>query len=190
MLGSRCLAVLLPFILLSLVLAKTGRATTLAHMSIEQMAAGAQAIARLRCVGNSTRWEGGEIWTVTTFEVQDVWKGTLPARIAVHLLGGRHGPLTSHVAGIPRFVANEEVVLFLEPTRDGDFSVTSWAQGTFRIQRDPGTGGENVTQDTAGYLRFGAATGRFTGEGIRGVPLDELRRRVLAATQDMTRSKR
>ena len=140
---------------------------------------------RRRCVNNSTSWDAGEIWTFTSFEVQEVWRGYVPARITVRLLGGRVGNLTSSVSGIPHFRPGEEVVLFLEPILKpggrGDFSVVSWEQGSFRIHRDASSGQESVTQDTASFATFDPATRQFEMSGIRRLPIDTFRARVDAA---------
>ncbi len=166
---------------LLLAIGGTAEATTLARMSVEQMSQVAQVIVRARCVENTTLWDAGEIWTLTSFEVEDVWRGSPPARITVRLLGGRVGNLTSNVSGVPRFRPGEEVVLFLERTRRGDFSVVSWEQGTFRISREIASGRNNVTQDTASFATFDPATRRFEARGIRNTPLEAFRARVEAA---------
>jgi hypothetical protein len=155
--------------------------TTLLRLSLAQMASTAQAIVRARCVGNTTGWDAGEIWTFSSFEAEEVWRGAVPVQFTVRLLGGRAGSLTSKVSGVPRFHAGEDVVLFLEPTQRGDFSVVSWSQGTFRIRRDLAMGSENVTQDTATFSTFDPASRRFEAAGIRSVPLEDFRARVYAA---------
>jgi hypothetical protein len=157
------------------------KATTLARMSLAKMSQTAQVIMRGRCLENSTSWDAGEIWTFTSFEVREVWRGSAPARITVRLLGGRVGNLTSSVSGVPRFHPGEEVVLFLERTRRGDFSVVSWEQGSFRIHRDIFSGQESVTQDTASFATFDPATHQFEMSGIRKLPIDAFRARVDAA---------
>ncbi len=90
--------------------------TTLMRMSLAQITQAAQVIVRARCIGNSTRWDAGEIWTFTSFDVEETWSGSAPAQISVRLLGGSVGNLTSTVSGVPRFSPGEEVVLFLEST--------------------------------------------------------------------------
>jgi hypothetical protein len=160
------------------------RGTTLMHMSVAKMTGAADLIARARCIGNATGWDEGEIWTFTAFETEEVWKGAAAARITVRLLGGRAGNLTSSVAGVPRFQAGEEVVLFLEATGRGDYSIVSWVQGTFRIRLDPRTGRESAVQDTADFATFDPATRRFEANGIRNVPLDALRAQVDAARRE------
>jgi len=74
-------------------------------------------------------------------------------------------------------------VLFLTPTTRGDFSVVSWVQGTFRIHRDPRSGAETATQDSASFDTFDPSTKKFTPSGIRDIPLDELRAQVAAASR-------
>jgi len=129
--------------LLAMCTAATG--TTLARLSVAQMTHAAKRIVRARCLANSTAWDTGEIWTFTTFEVEENWKGAPhDKQIAVRLLGGTVGGLTSSVSGVPRFVNGEEAILFLEPTTRGDFSIVSWMQGTFRVRRDGVSGRESV----------------------------------------------
>jgi len=156
-------------------------ATSLEKMSMERMAGAAQMIVRARCVANATQWDAGEIWTFTTFEVSESWKGAASQRVTVRLLGGTVGGLTSHVSGVPRFRVGEEVILFLEPTRRADFTVVSWQQGTFRIGRDQRSGVEIVTQDTAAFETFDPVTRQFRTAGIRNLLLDDFRARVMAA---------
>jgi len=157
-------------------------ATTLARMSVAQMTHAARRIVRARCLANSTAWDAGEIWTFTTFEVEENWKGApRDKQIAVRLLGGTVGGLTSSVSGVPRFVEGEEAILFLEPTTRGDFSIVSWMQGTFRVRRDGVSGRESVTQDTAGFSTFDPSTRRFESSGIHGISLIALRASVAAA---------
>jgi len=164
------------------------QATTLARMSLAKMTQAASVVIRARCVGNSAGWDAGEIWTLSAFDVENVWKGASPERITVRLLGGRAGNLTSSVSGVPRFRPGEEVVLFLEPTARGDYSVVSWEQGTFRIARNA-AGAESVTQDTAAFATFDPATQRYEATGIRGVPIETLRARVADALSNSARRK-
>jgi hypothetical protein len=168
----------------SLILCAGAAATTFAWMSVAKMTHAASVIVRARCVANTTRWDAGEIWTFTSFEIEDVWKGAAPPRIQVRLLGGRSGNLTSQVSGIPRFQAGEEVILFLEMTPRGDYSVVSWMQGTFRILRDRRAREERVTQDTAAFPTFDPVTHRFEAGGARNMPLSFFRTQVEAALRD------
>ncbi len=168
-------------ILVFLLSASAGRATTLLRMSLEELAAAADAVARVRCLGSESRWEAGQIWTFTQFEVVETLNGVTPREITVRLPGGRVGHLTATVDGVPRFGANEEVILFLEGTPAGDFSVISWLQGTFRLRRDARTGEERVTQDSSGLAVFDPVERRFRAGGIRNLPLEAFKQRLASA---------
>lgn len=169
---------------LTISLTSIGQGSTLERMPLAKMARTAQAIVRAKCVANSARWEGGEIWTVTDFESEENWKGFPPSRLSVRLLGGSVGDITSTVSGVPRFRVGEDAVLFLELTKFGDYSVESWMQGTFRVSRDARTGGAIVTQDTAGFPAFDPLSKRFEASGFRGVPLEAFRKQVSEALVD------
>src|ERR1700677_4949641 len=164
-----------------LLLCNAAAPTTLAHMSVAKLTQASRLIVRARCVDNIAAWDAAEIWTFSTFEPSEIWKGSSPQRVSVRLLGGRVGNLTSNVSGVPRFKAGEEVVLFLTPTTLGDFSVVSWVQGTFRIHHDQRTGEDMVAQDSASFETFDPLTRKFAASGIRDLSLQELRSQVAAA---------
>jgi len=158
-------------------------ATTLKRMSLPDLSRAAHTIVRARCVANSTRWDTGEIWTFTTFDVEEIWKRSAPAQITVRLLGGKSGNFTSTVSGVPRFAPGEELVLFLERTTAQDFSIVSWVQRTFRIGRDRTTDEEIVTQDTAASAVFDPASQRYEATGVRKMPVGAFHSLVVAPAQ-------
>jgi len=168
-------------ILASLPFAAAIHATTLARLSLDQLATAADAVARVRCVSAVSEWGNGSIWTVTTFDVVETMKGNLPAQVTVRLPGGRVGHLTAMVDGTPKFTPGGSVILFLERSQVGGFSVAGWVEGTFRIARDPRTGRETVTQDSSAFEVFDPATRSFLTEGVRQMPVEEFRARVAQA---------
>jgi hypothetical protein len=99
------------------------RATTLARLSVEQLAAGSDAVARVRFASSESRWEDGSIWTVTTFHVVETLKGQLLPKIDVRLPGGHVGHLTASVEGTPKFNSGGEAILFLQGSSAGGFTV-------------------------------------------------------------------
>lgn len=159
-------------------------ATTLARLSLDQLATAADAVARVRCVSAVSEWRDGSIWTVTTFDVVETMKGNLPAQVTVRMPGGRVGHLTANVDGTPKFTPGGSAIVFLQRSQPGGFSVAGWVEGTFRLARDPHTGRETVTQDSSAFAVFDPATRSFTTEGIRQMPVQEFRARV---TQAITR---
>jgi hypothetical protein len=159
------------------------RATTLKRMSVPDLSRAAHVVVRARSVTSSTRWDAGEIWTFTTFDVEETWKGFAPAQITVRLLGGSAGNFTSTVSGVPRFAPGEELILFLERTPAQDFSIVSWMQGTFRIAHNRTTGEEIITQDTAAFPVFDPASHNFETTAIRKMPLSAFRTLVIASAE-------
>jgi hypothetical protein len=156
-------------------------ATTFLKMSIAEMAHQAPLIVRARCLASSVTWQSGEIWTLTNFDIVEVWRGSASGSLTVRLLGGTTGNLTSTVSGVPRFQPGENVILFLEPTARGDYSVVSWEQGTFRIRRVRATKEESAEQDSSSFATFDPVTRRFESNGVRNLPLEILRKQIDAA---------
>jgi len=152
-------------------LAVVANATTLARLRFEELARQATAVARVRCVGAESKWQDGEIWTETQFEVEDQSKGALPGLITVRMLGGVVGPVRSHVEGVPAFRAGEEAYLFLWARGGEPYRVLGWTQGTFRIARDAHTGAETVAQDSAVAPLFDPRARQFRHGAIRNLPL-------------------
>jgi len=77
-------------------------ATTFARLRFEDLAQQSTAVARLRCLGSEFRWERGELWTETRFEVLERNKGLLSGIVTVRTIGGTFGHLHSLVDGAPR----------------------------------------------------------------------------------------
>ena len=172
---------LLLLTMLSLLSLPAVRATTLVRLSLDQLAAGSDAIARINFASAESRWENGSIWTISTVRVVEIMKGDLPGEISLRLPGGRVGHLTSTVEGTPKFNPGDDAVVFLKRTPAGGFTVAGWVQGTFRISRDARSGNLSVTQDSASVAVFDAATRTFRTEGIQRMPLQEFRARITAA---------
>lgn len=152
--------------------AAVANSTTLAHMSFDELAQKSSAVARLRCQSSKSYWDGGELWTDTSFEVVERNKGLLGASVTVRMLGGRADGFTSRVDGVPAFRAGEEVYLFLWGKPGESYRVLGWSQGTFRIIRDARTGAEKITQESSS-ANFDERTRQFRadvqGGGIRGM---------------------
>jgi len=167
--------------LLPLVPLASVRATTLVRLSLDQLAAGSDAVARVNFSTAESRWENGTIWTITTAKVMETMKGNLPGEISVRLPGGRVGHLTATVEGTPRFHPGDDAIVFLQRSPAGGFTVAGWVEGTFRISRDPRTGNQTVTQDSSAFAVFDPATRKFSTEGVHRMPMDEFRGRLATA---------
>jgi hypothetical protein len=167
-------------------LAVVASATTLARIRFEDLAKQATAVARRRCLGAESKWENGEIWTDTLFEVVEQDKGPLPALVTIRTLGGSVGNLHSRIEGVPTFRGGEEAYMFLWG-RDGEpYRVLGWSQGTFRIARDARTGVETVTQDSAASPVFDPRTREFRRGGIRNLPVAIFQLKLRKALEEKT----
>jgi len=160
------------------------KATTLVRVRFQDLAQRSTAVARMRCVGSQSRWDKGELWTDTHFEVIEVNKGLLQHMVTVRTLGGHDGHLRSHVEGVPAFTLGEEVYLFLWAQPSEPYRVLGWSQGTFRISRNGPTGTENVTQDSAAASLFDPATRQFRRGGIRNLPVAVFQLRLRKALEE------
>jgi hypothetical protein len=159
-------------------LAIAASATTLSRLKLEDLVQESTAVARLRCLGTTSQWEQGEIWTETRFEVVQREKGALPGVVTVRLLGGNVGHLHSRVQEVPTFHAGEEVYLFLWGHEGEPYQVLGWSQGTFRIKRNPQSGLEIVTQDSASSAVFDPHARTFRRGGIRNLPVAIFREKL------------
>lgn len=160
--------------------AVVANSTTLARMSFDELAQKSTAVARLRCIGSESHWDGGELWTETRFEVVERNKGLLGASVTVRMLGGRADGFTSLVDGVPAFRAGEEVYLFLWGKPWESYRVLGWGQGTFRIIRDARTGIEKITQESSTAI-FDQGTRQFRADGIRGMALPAFQEKLRQA---------
>ncbi len=167
-------------------LAVAANATTLSRLRFEELVNQATAVARLRCVGVESRWENGEIWTETRFEIVELNKGQLAGVVSVRMLGGSVGNLHSRIDGVPEFRPHEEAYVFLWGREGEPLRVLGWTQGTFRITRDARTGAELVTQDSAAAPLFDPRTRQFRHGGIRNLPVAIFQLKLRKALQKET----
>jgi hypothetical protein len=159
-------------------LAVAASATTLSRLKLEDLVQESTAVARMRCLGAISQWDKGEIWTETRFEVLQTEKGALPGIITIRLLGGHVGNVHSHVDEVPVFRTGEEVYLFLWAHEGEPYQVLGWSQGTFRIARNPQSGLEMVTQDSASAAIFDPQARAFRRGGIRNLPVAIFREKL------------
>ena len=169
---------LLLFLAGLLLIGIAANATMFLRLDFSQLTRTATAIARLRCLSAESFVENGQIWTDTRFAVMETVKGNLSLIVTVRAPGGSAAGMTAHVDGVPRFRAGEEVFLFLVAAPGELWRVLGWAQGTLRLARDPRSGRERLTQDSAALPVYDPARKEFRAEGLRNVTVDEFRARV------------
>jgi hypothetical protein len=152
-------------------LASLAAATTMRPISVEQLAQRSQLIVEARALTSYARWNPQHtlIFTYTEFQPLRTLKGAPAAPLVVKQLGGSAGGYTQHVAGVRRWQAGEEAVLFLRPSlaADGSMTVVGFSQGDFRIQRlaaGPARVSNGVPEVSS--LRPGSTAQFFTGSSM------------------------
>ena len=114
------------------------KATTVKRLSLEQMVRGSHGIMLGRCVSQETYWNKSRtrIYTATRFAVTEDLKGGSGKSATVVTVGGTIDGMTLAVSGTPSFRDNEEVLLFLEAGKSGNWILMGLSQGLFRITDD------------------------------------------------------
>jgi hypothetical protein len=157
----------------------TIEATTIVHMTLEEMADASPSIVHGRVVSAQSRWNEDRtmILTDVVVRVESSLKGGEPGSITLTQLGGRVGALRVDVPGAVPFKAGEEAVLFLAPDDRGRMMVNGLSQGRFDVVETPagkklirGLTPERVNSlRAAGALPAGMAA---AAEASGDVPLD------------------
>lgn len=115
--------------------ATDAKATTVQRFTLEQLVATAEHIFVGRCHSTSTQNNDELLYTRYVFTVEEMLKGGTAEQVTFSLQGGKSGRSTYHLVGMPTFVPNEDVVLFLTgPDALGNPWPVGLAQGKFRIE--------------------------------------------------------
>jgi hypothetical protein len=156
-------------------------ATTVVPMSVEQLATSSTEIVRARAITSQSSWdaEHSHIYTFTSFESLENLKGAGSSQVVVRQMGGRVGNIEQRVAGVRRWQAGDESVLFLRPSEVGGgvMAVVGLFQGNFAVKRnmlsEPVV--MNGVPDAMQYDPASHASSHFRSAQIT---LSELRQRV------------
>ncbi len=128
---------------LALATAPTATATTLAPLTIEQIADASTWVIR----GTVTEvWtdldERGKVWTHARVRVAQSYKGQdAPSEVVIDQMGGTFGAVTTHVPGSAGFSVDEDLFAFVyQSPRTGRTVLVSKYLGKYTVRRDPETG--------------------------------------------------
>ena len=125
---------------------------------------------------------GLSVFTEIVFRVEEPFKGNqrTAATFRIRLIGGNMGPFTLAIPGMPRFVPNSEVFLFLE--KHGTKLIPlGGGQGVFRVERTQ-SGAATVVHDMNGMAVVRPGPNKSTaGVAIpKRMPLEALATQVRA----------
>lgn len=113
-------------------------ATTVVGYDFEGLCSASSSIVHARVVDQTSEWHDGHIMTRVTIEIIESLKGAgVPGeQVTIFNQGGVVGNYATWVPGAPRFLLDEEVILFLETSDAGDVTlVTGLNQGKFTVLR-------------------------------------------------------
>ena len=108
-------------------------AATLERLSVEQMAQQATAVVRGRVGEARSVRPGALVYTLYSFESEQIWKGASTANLEVAIPGGTYQGVTYSFGGTPELKAGEEYVLFLWTGPSGRTQIVGLSQGVFRV---------------------------------------------------------
>jgi hypothetical protein len=146
------------------------RATTLVHMSLEQLSQAASDVVRGQVIDQTSSWDASHklIRTVTRVAVERRMKGQAPDLIEVEQPGGKIGNLRVYVPGTVHLLPGAKYLLFVEPAQaiPSQYLVVGMAQGAYRIYRDAVTGQERVIRPL-GRMFYGPGAGPPQTESLK-----------------------
>lgn len=153
-------------------------ASTFLSMSAQDLVRGSAAVVQGQVLKVSSFWEpsGRIIVTEALVQVEEKVFGDAPSVVVVRTFGGTVGGFTVEAHGFPKFRANERLLLYLEPERDGASRVTGYQQGQFRIVRDR-AGVELAIPTVDGGSNLVMRDGRV-GAAVKTMRLDELKESI------------
>jgi hypothetical protein len=121
-----------------LLMTGTTFATTIVRMDLAQLVKQSDAIVQGSVEDVTVQWDAAKhlAFTYVTVSVADPMKGERRRTITIRQLGGKIGALNVNVAGMPKFVKGEEVIVFLKTQADSTFQVVGLNQGKYAISSD------------------------------------------------------
>lgn len=125
-------------------------AATVLRLDMQSLVANSDQIIEGEVTAVEARVENGRVYTYTTVQVKDAFKGAQAGEVVtIKQIGGRTPELATRVAGSPNFQSGEHVIVFLEKaTPRATPVITGMAQGKFHIALGP----DNVTPYVVPYL--------------------------------------
>lgn len=152
--------------LVAAALAAPAQCTIVVRQDLNDLAKNSEAVVRAVVRGEAAAWDADRrfIWTTTTFDVVETWKGTLAGRASLRELGGEVGTQGMRVVGAPQYAAGEEVVLFLYKDAQGFWRTQGWTQGKFLLAADAERPGRGLAVASHAHV----VAGFFKGDDVRG----------------------
>lgn len=132
-----------PFVavVLSLVLPSLSLATSMEHLSLDELIQQSDHVVVGKVKSQNTVWKSGALNTLVEVSVEDSLKGNASDTVEVMISGGRSSVAASGIvvseisAETPVFINGVEVVLFLKPSiNGGHLEIVGVSQGYIPVQ--------------------------------------------------------
>ena len=137
--------------------AVTSHAATILRLTEAQMLEQSTFIVRAKVLYQWSFWTKEQhaiVTQVTLRVVSELLGRSAPKRVVVGHYGGTVGKDSMGLEGGPRFAVGEEVVLFLYPNPHigGEYLLTGWTQGLWKIASPPASFPQNTAEDLRLYV--------------------------------------
>jgi hypothetical protein len=135
---NRFLEVLGASVLALIVVAPLTQATQVLYRNPQQLGTESALVVSGKVTQVRSYWNESrtKILTEARVAVDESYKGAAGGSVSVVQLGGVVGHVRMSVHGALSWTPGEEVLLFLEPHKAGDYRVSGFSQGKFRVVRD------------------------------------------------------
>ena len=125
--------------LMLIVACPVARATVLQRLYLDDMVGKSAVVVHATVISSRAEWNASQssIWTVYTVRAHRYLKGFLGETFEFREPGGTVGNVGMYVAGAPKFLADEEVVLFLwTDGRSARYQCIGLEQGALRVHQE------------------------------------------------------
>jgi hypothetical protein len=150
---------------------------TLEKLSLDEMIEKSSIIVRARAGESRSVRRGPVIYTLTSLEVLDRWKGSDHKSLEVAIPGGFYADLRQEFSGAPALKRGSEYVFFLWTGKSGAHHIIGLSQGLFTLARD-NKGNLIVHRAASDEIVIDPKTGRSIQDLALTLDLSELKRRV------------
>jgi hypothetical protein len=168
---SRTLSILV--LALAMAIATPLLATTVTKMELPELVGTSDSIVQGRVESVDARYENKMVYTYISVRVDDPLKGDRRRAVVVRQLGGRIGAMNMWVAGMPKFKAGDQVIVFLRDRKNGTFDVIGLNQGKYDIVDD------FAVANVSGVSVLDPKTGHMSDEGfVEKAPLEAFKNKI------------
>ena len=138
---------------LTLLLVSGAHATSVLAPTFAELVAEADCVVRGTVTAVEVRSvatpRGPAVRTFVTLAVEECAKGTAPQQLTLTLAGGKLGPKSTAIAGMPQFQVGDREILFVQGNGRQYCPLVALYHGRYRVLADAATGRDYVARDNS-----------------------------------------